>query len=59
MQGLSEAVFGLEVFDCCVDEEFKIPGSSETCMYQRDTKLSAAERVSCHCVLSPVVNNEI
>ncbi|MBF6667285.1 hypothetical protein K1Y04_00765 [Bacillus amyloliquefaciens] len=28
-------------------------------MYQRDTKLSAAERVSSHCVLSPVVDNEI
>ncbi|NOL15819.1 hypothetical protein FJP86_15030 [Bacillus velezensis] len=42
-----------------VDEEFKIPGSSETCMYPRDTKLSAAERVHCHCVLSPVVDNEI
>lgn len=42
-----------------VDEEFRIPGSSETCMYPRDTKLSAAERVHCHCVLSPVVDNEI
>ncbi|KYC90166.1 hypothetical protein B4140_3154 [Bacillus amyloliquefaciens] len=28
-------------------------------MYQRDTKFSAAERVSSHCVLSPVVDNEI
>ncbi|MCY8513540.1 phage head morphogenesis protein [Bacillus atrophaeus] len=42
-----------------VDEEFKIPGSSETCMFPRDTKLSAAERVHCHCVLSPVVDHEI
>ncbi|PSA91494.1 hypothetical protein C6370_18350 [Bacillus atrophaeus] len=42
-----------------VDEEFRIPGSSETCMFPRDTKLSAAERVHCHCVLSPVVDNEI
>ena len=42
-----------------IDEEFKISGSSETCVYQRDTKLSAAERVSSHCVLSPVVDNEI
>lgn len=42
-----------------VDVEFKIPGSSETCMYQRDTKLSAAERFSCSWVLSHVVNNEI
>lgn len=42
-----------------VDEEFKIPGSSETSMYPRDTKLSAAERVSCQCVLSPVVDNKV
>ncbi|ASB88426.1 MULTISPECIES: phage head morphogenesis protein [Bacillus] len=42
-----------------VDEEFQIPGSSETCMYPRDPKLSAAERVNCHCVLSPVVDNRI
>ncbi|WP_077736465.1 phage minor head protein [Bacillus sonorensis] len=42
-----------------VDEEFQIPGSSETCMYPRDPKLSAAERVNCHCVLSPVVDNKI
>lgn len=42
-----------------VDEEFKKPGSSETCMYQRDTKLSAAERVHCRWVLSHGVDNEI
>ncbi|MCY8705402.1 phage head morphogenesis protein [Bacillus inaquosorum] len=42
-----------------VDEEFEIPGSSETCMFPRDPKLSAGERVHCHCVLSPVVDNEI
>lgn len=42
-----------------VDEEFQIPGSSETCMFPRDTKLSAGERVHCHCVLSPVVDNKI
>ncbi|MCY8307176.1 phage head morphogenesis protein [Bacillus vallismortis] len=42
-----------------VDEEFRIPGSSETCMFPRDPKLSAGERVHCHCVLSPVVDNEI
>ncbi|PRP56826.1 hypothetical protein C7B71_02460 [Bacillus halotolerans] len=42
-----------------VDEEFQIPGSSETCMFPRDPKLSAGERVHCHCVLSPVVDNEI
>ncbi|MCY9230050.1 phage head morphogenesis protein [Bacillus inaquosorum] len=42
-----------------VDEEFQIPGSSETCMFPRDPKLSAGERVHCHCVLSPVVDNKI
>ncbi|MDU7578391.1 MAG: phage minor head protein [Bacillus subtilis] len=42
-----------------VDEEFHIPGSGETCMFPRDPKLSARERVNCHCVLSPVVDNEI
>ncbi|MDU0154453.1 MULTISPECIES: phage head morphogenesis protein [Bacillus] len=42
-----------------VDEEFQMPGSSETCMFPRDPKLSAGERVNCHCVLSPVVDNEI
>ncbi|KAA6450356.1 phage minor head protein [Bacillus swezeyi] len=42
-----------------VDEEFTIPGSGETCMHPRDSKLSAKERVHCHCVLSPVVDNNI
>lgn len=42
-----------------IDEEFQIPGSSETCMFPRDPKLSAGERVHCHCVLSPVVDDEI
>lgn len=28
-------------------------------MFPRDPKLSAGERVHCHCVLSPVVDNEI
>ncbi|MGO5673887.1 phage head morphogenesis protein [Bacillus subtilis] len=42
-----------------LDEEFQMPGSSETCMFPRDPKLSAGERVNCHCVLSPVVDNEI
>ncbi|MCY8001065.1 phage minor head protein [Bacillus haynesii] len=42
-----------------VDEEFTIPGSGETCMHPRDSKLLAKERVNCHCVLSPVVDNEI
>ncbi|MCY8106648.1 phage minor head protein [Bacillus mojavensis] len=42
-----------------VDEEFQIPGSSESCMFPRDPKLSAGERVHCHCILSPIVDNEI
>ncbi|WP_262119274.1 phage head morphogenesis protein [Bacillus subtilis] len=42
-----------------LDEEFQIPGSSESCMFPRDPNLSAGERVNCHCVLSPVVDNEI
>ncbi|CAI6288754.1 phage head morphogenesis protein [Bacillus subtilis] len=42
-----------------IDEEFQIPGSGETCMFPRDPKLSAGERVHCHCVLSPVVDNRI
>ncbi|MGM0947874.1 MAG: phage minor head protein [Bacillota bacterium] len=42
-----------------LDEEFQIPGSSESCMFPRDPKLSAGERVHCHCVLSPVVDNMI
>ncbi len=42
-----------------VDEEFTIPGSGETCMHPRDSKLSAKERVSCHCVIGPVVDHQI
>lgn len=42
-----------------IDEEFQIPGSGETCMFPRDPKLTAGERVHCHCVLSPVVDNRI
>ncbi|MCY8378423.1 phage minor head protein [Bacillus haynesii] len=42
-----------------VNEEFTIPGSGETCMHPRDSKLSAKERVNCHCVLSPVVDHRI
>ncbi|RPK02412.1 hypothetical protein EH11_01742 [Bacillus subtilis] len=42
-----------------IDEEFQIPGGTETCMFPRDPKLSAGERVHCHCVLSPVVDNRI
>ncbi|MFY1590120.1 phage minor head protein [Bacillus sp. J14] len=48
--------------DCTVigvDEEFQIPGSSESCMFPRNPNLSAGERVHCHCVLSPVVDKEI
>ncbi|MED2944215.1 phage minor head protein [Bacillus swezeyi] len=42
-----------------VGEEFTIPGSGETCMHPRDSTLSAAERIHCHCVLSPVVDIKI
>ncbi|MEC0714471.1 phage minor head protein, partial [Bacillus haynesii] len=42
-----------------VNEEFTIPGSGETCIHPRDSKLSAKERVNCHCVLSPVIDNNI
>ncbi|MED4649680.1 phage head morphogenesis protein [Bacillus inaquosorum] len=42
-----------------VDEEFHIPGSSETCMFPRDHHLSAGERVHCHCILNPVIDREI
>lgn len=59
LHGLSERFLVLMCSTVGVDEEFKIPGSSETCMYQRDTKLSAAERVNCSWVLSHEVDNEI
>ncbi|MBU0444400.1 phage minor head protein [Bacillus amyloliquefaciens] len=42
-----------------VDEEFTIPSSGETCVYPRDSKLSAKERVNCHCVIGPVVDQRI
>ncbi|MEI1422224.1 phage head morphogenesis protein [Bacillus cabrialesii] len=42
-----------------VDEEFQIPSSSETCMFPRDPKLSAGERVHCHCVMAPIIDQEI
>ncbi|MCY7860540.1 phage minor head protein [Bacillus haynesii] len=42
-----------------VDEEFTIPGSGETCMHPRDSRLSAKERVNCHCVIGPVVDQRI
>lgn len=41
------------------DEEFAIPESEETCQFPRDPVLSAKERVNCHCVLGPVVDEEI
>ncbi|MEC2046666.1 phage minor head protein [Bacillus licheniformis] len=42
-----------------VDEEFTIPGSGETCMHPRDSKLSAKERVSCHCVMAPIIDKKL
>ncbi|PAF18602.1 phage minor head protein [Terribacillus saccharophilus] len=42
-----------------VDELFTIPGSLETCSYPRDPSLPASERVHCHCVLGPVVDEAI
>ncbi|QWG87346.1 phage minor head protein [Bacillus mycoides] len=42
-----------------VEEEFEIPGSGERCMFPRDSSLSGKERINCHCVLSPVVDNSI
>lgn len=42
-----------------VEEEFELPGSGERCMFPRDSSLSAKERVECHCVMSPAVDNNI
>ncbi|PEY32714.1 hypothetical protein CN354_20775 [Bacillus cereus] len=42
-----------------VEDEFEIPGSLEHCMFPRDPRLTAKERVHCHCVLSPAVDEEI
>ncbi|MGG0207772.1 Uncharacterized protein BWINRA5_00050 [Bacillus mycoides] len=42
-----------------VEEEFELPGSGERCMFPRDSSLSGKERINCHCVLSPVVDNSI
>ncbi|MEI5986470.1 phage minor head protein [Sphingobacterium sp. PU5-4] len=39
-----------------VDEEFEIEDSNETCMFPRETKLSPAERMHCHCVIFPVID---
>ncbi|MCU5716662.1 phage minor head protein [Bacillus cereus] len=46
---------GIEI---AVDEEFEIIDSDETCMYPREPKLSAGEKMNCHCVVFPVVNGE-
>ncbi|EJA0855069.1 hypothetical protein M0910_002535 [Listeria monocytogenes] len=42
-----------------VDEQFAIPGSGELAEYPRDTELSASERIHCHCVMGPAVNEDI
>ncbi|MGI8305110.1 MULTISPECIES: phage minor head protein [Bacillus cereus group] len=42
-----------------VEEEFELPDSGERCMFPRDSSLSAKERVECHCVMSPAVDNDI
>ncbi|MBM0064938.1 phage minor head protein [Alkalicoccobacillus gibsonii] len=42
-----------------VDEDFEIPDSGELAQHPRDTKLSAKERINCHCVLGPVVDEDI
>ncbi|MEM5606512.1 phage minor head protein [Bacillus cereus] len=42
-----------------VEEEFELPDSGERCMFPRDSSLSAKERVECHCVMSPAVDNNI
>lgn len=40
-----------------VDEEFDVDG--HPAQHPRDTRLPASERVECHCVLQPVVDNDI
>ncbi|MBC1824219.1 phage minor head protein [Listeria seeligeri] len=42
-----------------VDEQFTVPGSGELAKYPRDTNLSARERIHCHCVIGPAVNEDI
>lgn len=42
-----------------VEEPFVLPDSGEECMFPRDSSLSAKERVECHCVMSPAVDNDI
>ncbi|MBO1583162.1 hypothetical protein J4P91_27045 [Bacillus sp. XF8] len=42
-----------------VEDEFELPSSGERCMFPRDSSLSAKERVHCHCVLQPSVDNQI
>ncbi|TSI19932.1 hypothetical protein FOT98_08850 [Bacillus sp. HY001] len=46
---------GIEI---AVDEEFEIIDSDETCMYPREPKLSAGEKINCNCVVFPVVDGE-
>lgn len=40
-----------------VDEDFDVDGHKA--QHPRDTRLPASERVECHCVLQPVVDNDI
>lgn len=42
-----------------VEEPFMIPDSTEVAMYPRDPNLTAKERVSCHCTIGPVVDEDI
>lgn len=42
-----------------VEKPFVLPESGEECMFPRDSVLSAKERVECHCVMSPAVDNNI
>ena len=42
-----------------VDEPFTIPGSGEKAMFPRDPQLSAKERIGCHCVQGPEVDEDI
>lgn len=42
-----------------VDKEFIIPNTTYSCQYPRDPSLPASERVRCHCVMGPVVDEAI
>ncbi|MFI8709950.1 phage minor head protein [Bacillus sp. NPDC077411] len=48
----------MDSVEATVDEEFEIADSTETCMYPREPKLSAAERINCNCVIFPVVDGK-